>query len=364
MDESVNIEQDIPLAPFTSLRLGGPARYLARCTRVDDLRECLTWAVERSLPVHVLGGGSNTVFDDAGFEGLVIHVGLRGVDITIGGEGEATRVTAAAGEPWDALVARCIAEDLSGVECLSGIPGLVGATPIQNVGAYGQQVCESISEVRGLDRSSLTEVTFANADCAFAYRTSRFKTVDRDRVLITSVTYRLSRGCRPDIRYPELDRRLQADGLDLDALDPGRAASSAVREAVLGVRRSKSMVLDEEDPNARSAGSFFLNPTLSDGQLATVRQRCRERDVDPADLPVFPAEAGRHKISAAWLVERSGFVRGTRHGTAGVSEKHALALISHGDSAADLLALAADVAAAVEETFGVTLEREPVYVST
>lgn len=356
----MHIEQHMPLAPLTSLRLGGPARYLARCTSVEDLRESLAWAAERGQPTHILGGGSNTVFADAGFAGLVVQVQLRGVDITT--EGDTALVTAAAGEDWDPLVARCVAADLTGVECLSGIPGLVGATPMQNVGAYGQEVAESIVEVRAIERDSLEEVEFDNEDCAFGYRTSRFKGVNRDRFLITSVTYRLPRCRRPEIRYPELARRLQADGLDLDALDPGRPASGAVRSVVLAVRRGKSMVLDEADPNARSAGSFFLNPTLSDVQLESVRQRWQERGEDPASVPVFPVAEGLHKVAAAWLVERSGFLRGTRRGTAGISEKHALALVSYGDSATDLLALAAEVVAAVEKTFGVTLEREPVYV--
>lgn len=356
----MNIEQHIPLAPFTSLRLGGPARYLARCVSVEDLRESLTWGVDRGLPVHVLGGGSNTVFDDAGFDGLIVRVQLRGVDITT--DGDTALVTAAAGEDWDPLVARCVEADLSGVECLSGIPGLVGATPMQNVGAYGQEVAESIVEVRALRRDSLEEVRFDNEECAFAYRTSRFKGVDRDRFLITSVTYRLPRCRRPEIRYPELERRLQADGVDLDALAPGGAASGAVRDAVIAVRRGKSMVLDEADPNARSAGSFFMNPVLSDVQLERVRERWRERGGDPASMPVYPVAGGLHKAAAAWLVEQSGFARGTRRGTAGISEKHALALVSYGDSAADLLGLAAEVVAGVEATFGVTLEREPVYV--
>ncbi len=356
--EPVNIEQDQPLAPLTSLRLGGPARYLARCTSNGDLREALVWAAERGVSVHVLGGGSNTLFDDAGFDGLVLHVGLQGVDILRADE--AALVTAGAGEDWDGLVAHCVADDLSGIECLSGIPGLVGATPIQNVGAYGQQVADSIVEVRTLERSTLEEVTFSNVDCDFAYRTSRFKGADRDRYIITRVTYRLSRS-RPEIRYPELTRRLQVDGVDLQALAPGRVASGAVRDAVIAVRRSKSMVLDEGDANTRSAGSFFLNPTLSEVQLESLQERWEDQGGEATDIPTFANVQG-YKVAAAWLVERSGFARGTRRGSAGISQNHALALVNHGDSAADLLGLAAEIVTTVETTFGVTLEREPVYV--
>ncbi|MDA0335414.1 MAG: UDP-N-acetylmuramate dehydrogenase [bacterium] len=357
----MHIEQDIPLAPFTSLRLGGAARFLARCSSDEDLREALAWAAGRRLPVHVLGGGSNTVFADAGFAGLVIHVGTRGIDIRA--DGDAARVTAAAGEDWDQLVIRCIDADLSGVECLSGIPGLVGATPMQNVGAYGQEVSESIVEVQALSRDTLEPVIFAADECGFSYRTSRFKAVDRDRFLITAVSYRLCRRRRPEIRYADVTRRLQEDGLDLEALAPGRVASMAVRDAVIAVRRAKSMILDPADPNTRSAGSFFVNPVLTQRQLTRVRQGWQAKGQDASLLPAYATDNGLHKVPAAWLVEQAGFPRGTRRGQAGISTKHALALVSHGDSATDLLALAAAVTAAVRDVFGVTLEREPVYAA-
>jgi UDP-N-acetylmuramate dehydrogenase len=355
----VNIEEQVALAPLTSLRVGGPARWFARCASVDDLREALAWARTRGCGVHVLGGGSNTLFDDAGFDGLVIHVGLRGIERV--DDGDQARVTAAGGEDWDGFVARCIDEDLGGLECLSGIPGLVGATPMQNVGAYGQEVAETIVEVQGIDRATGEAVRFGRDDCAFAYRSSRFKADDRDRFVLTAVTYRLPVARRPEIRYAELARRLEADGIDLDGLPPGRDAGCAVRAAVLAVRRGKSMVLDPADPDARSAGSFFLNPTLTDEQLRALRERWEARGGDADDVPVFPA-AGGHKVPAAWLVERAGFARGTRHGGAGISSKHALALVSHGDRAADVRALAARVRDGVCEAFGIELEQEPVSV--
>lgn len=356
----MKIEENVPLAPLTSLRLGGAARYLARCTCVEDLREALAWARARALAVHVLGGGSNTIFDDAGFAGLVIRVALVGVVI----EPEATSATvyAAAGEDWDGLVRQSLEADLVGLECLSGIPGLVGATPIQNVGAYGQEVAEAIVEVQAIERDTGDEVCFAGSECGFAYRTSRFKVADRRRFVITRVVYQLPRGQRPEIRYPELGRQLERDGIDVEALGPGRPAGSAVRDAVLELRRSKSMVLDEADANTRSAGSFFLNPVLSEDEVADVRRRWQARGGAADEVPVYPVGDGVCRVPAAWLVERAGFARGTRRGDAAISDNHALALVNRGQRTADLLALADEVVTGVRECFGVCLEREPVYV--
>lgn len=356
----LRLEEHVPLAPLTSLRLGGAARYLARCDSTDAMRQALRWAGARHLPVHVLGGGTNTVFADAGYGGLVIKV--EGAGVQLAEDGDGVVVAAAAGADWDGLVSACVDAGLSGVECLSGIPGLVGATPMQNVGAYGQEVADAIVAVRALDRTGLEEVTFARAECGFGYRTSRFKTADRDRYLVTRVDYRLSRARRPEVRYAELARRLERDGVDLAALPPGREALRALRAAVLALRRGKSMVLDDADPNARSAGSFFLNPTLGDDALAALKARWQARGGDPATVPVYAAGAGAHKVAAAWLVERAGFAKGTVRGGAAVSEKHALALVNRGGTTADLLALATAVADAVHAAFGVRLEREPVCV--
>ncbi len=355
----MRIVDGVPLAPYTSLGLGGEARHFAHCTSEEEVREALRWGRSRGLPVHVLGGGSNTLFDDAGYDGLVLHVGLLGVRIEE--SGGVAAVSAAAGEDWDALVRRCIEVNLSGIECLSGIPGQVGATPMQNVGAYGQEVSDTIVEVRAIERDSGEGRTFANGECGFGYRTSRFKAEDRDRCIITGVTYRLPKSRRPEIRYPELQRRLEADGVDLESLAAGGPASAAVRDAVLDLRRGKAMLLDS-GPDSRSAGSFFLNPVLTGDQLADVRERWRERGGSAAEIPVYPAGGGRNKVAAAWLVERAGFAKGTLRGGAAISERHALALVNRGGGSADLLALAGEVAAGVRETFGVSLEPEPVYV--
>ena len=355
----MKIVDGVRLAPYTSLGLGGEARHLAHCTSEEEILEALGWGRSRGLPVHVLGGGSNTVFDDAGYDGLVLRVELLGVRVEESNGG--ALVSAAAGEDWDALVRRCIEADLSGVECMSGIPGQVGATPMQNVGAYGQEVCDTIVEVRAIERDSGEGRTFANGECGFGYRTSRFKAGDRDRYIITRVTYRLPKSRRPEIRYPELQRRLEAEGVDVGSLPAGAPASTAVREAVLDLRRGKAMLL-ESGPDSRSAGSFYLNPVLTGEQLAEVRERWRERGGSAAEIPVYPAVGGRHKVAAAWLVERSGFARGTRRSGAAISERHALALVNRGGTSSELLALAGEVAGAVRETFGVRLEPEPVYV--
>ena len=240
------LHENIPLAPLTTMGLGGPARYLAECTSLAEMRDCLTWAEAEGLPVQVLGGGSNVLFADAGYSGLVLKVGLSGVVFN------GATVEVAAGEDWDAFVQCCVERGLAGVECLSGIPGSVGATPIQNVGAYGQEVKDTIAEVRALDRQTLEEIAFAPAECGFAYRQSRFKGADRDRFIVTSVTYRLDDSGQPQIRYPELRRHVSDD----------RPTLATVRDTVLALRRGKSMVIDPQDPNSRSVGSFFLNPVI------------------------------------------------------------------------------------------------------
>lgn len=348
------IRENVTMAPHTTIGLGGRARYFAGCDSVERLRRCLTWAGEKGLPVQVLGGGSNTIFADSGFGGLVIKVDLPGM--TFCEAGPWTRVTAGAGQDWDGLVEACVGRGLAGIECLAGIPGQVGATPIQNVGAYGQEVAETIAQVRTLDRQSLDEMVFDAAACGFGYRHSRFKAADRNRHIVTEVSFRLRQQGRPDLAYPELRRHVEAR-VDLDALESGSPVLGAVREAVLALRRGKSMVVDPADPDSRSAGSFFLNPVLSRQDFAAL-----ERSVGHGrPIPTFAA-AGGIKVPAAWLVEQAGFAKGFRRGGVGISAHHALALINCGGSAAELLSLAADIENTVREKFGVRLEREPVVV--
>ena len=356
----IALRENEPLAPRTTMGVGGQARYWSSCSTVDELREALEWAHRRALPVQVLGGGSNTIFTDGTYPGLVLKVDLKGIaPAASDGDGDAI-VRVAAGEDWDDFVRHCVDVELSGIECLSGIPGLVGATPIQNVGAYGQDVAQTIVEVRALDRDRLEEVTFTAAQCHFRYRGSRFKGEDRDRFIITQVALVLRRGARPALDYPELREYLRRDG-GFDGLAAGRAASGAVRDAVLALRRAKSMVVDPQDPNTRCVGSYFLNPILLGPPLEAVEERWQASGTH-TDMPVFDEPDGRKKIPAAWLVENSGFGKGFRWGEAGISEHHALALVAYGKRAADVVRLGEMIQEAVEKRFGILLEREPVVV--
>jgi len=348
------IETNVPLAPHTTLGLGGPARYFTTAADEPALVERLRWAAARGLPVHVLGGGSNTVFADAGFDGLVVHVGLRG--IALARSGEHVLVTAAAGECWSALVDFCVDQGLGGIECLAGIPGQVGATPIQNVGAYGQEIGDVLWSVDALERGSLARVRLAGAECELGYRQSRFKRADRERFVILTVTLRLRAGARPVLRYPELEAAVRA-AVDLEALAPGAPALRAIRDQVVRLRRQKSMVVDPEDPESRSAGSFFVNPVLGPAALAALRARLPE----PQALPAHRA-AGGTKVSAAWLIEQAGFRRGYARRGVAVSSRHALALVNRGGTTTALLELAWEIQQAVRARFGIALELEPTIV--
>ncbi len=343
--------QTAALADFTTLRLGGPAARLVAAADEDAIVAAVRAADSAGEPLLVLAGGSNLVVADAGFPGTVVRIASRGVDV----DGDVLRV--AAGEPWDPLVARCVAEGRAGVECLSGIPGSVGATPIQNVGAYGQEVAETIVSVRAYDRVTGAVEEIANADCGFTYRSSAFKRAP-DRKVVLTVTFSLphASASRP-IRYPELARVL---GVEVG----GTAPLADVRGAVLALRRGKGMVIDPGDPDSVSAGSFFTNPVLDADAFAALEMRARARLGGDVRVPGFPQEDGAVKTSAAWLIERAGFARG--HGdpaTIAISGKHTLALTNRGaGTTAQLVALAREIAAGVREAFGVDLQPEPVFV--
>jgi UDP-N-acetylmuramate dehydrogenase len=332
----------VELAPLTTLRLGGPARRLVEASSEAELIAAVR---EAEPPVLVLAGGSNVVIADQGVPGTVVRVATRGVERDDG------RLVVAAGESWDALVADCVAGGLQGFECLAGIPGSVGATPIQNVGAYGQEVSETVESVRVLDRATDRVEEMAAAACGFRYRSSVFKY--RDRRVVLSVTFRLRRdGVSGPVRYAELARSL---GVPVG----GSAPLSEVREAVLALRRGKGMVIDPADPDSVSAGSFFTNPILSPEAFASLRDRAGP-DLRP---PAWPEPDGRVKTSAAWLIEQAGFRRGHGNGRVGISTKHTLALVNRGGgTTAELMALAREIAAGVHERFGVRLAPEPVLV--
>jgi UDP-N-acetylmuramate dehydrogenase len=335
----------VDLSAYTSLRLGGPAGALIEARTDAELCGAVGAATAASTPLLVLAGGSNVVIGDAGFAGTVVHVATRGIVR----EGAVLHV--AAGEPWDALVARCVADGLAGLECLAGIPGSVGATPIQNVGAYGQEVRETIVGVRALARATGAVHDLRPADCGFGYRTSAFKR-EPGRWLVLRVSFALEASAvsRP-IRYAELARTL---GVAIGETAP----LAAVREAVLGLRRAKGMVLDPDDPDTRSAGSFFTNPILDADAFAALVERAGTAP------PAFPEPDGRTKTSAAWLIERAGFTRGYGDPAGiAISTKHVLALTNRGaGTTAALIALAREIADGVQAAFGVALVPEPVFV--
>lgn len=358
MTARLEIQHNEPIARHTTIGLGGPARFFAVANSEEQLLEALKFAEHERVPVFILGGGSNIIVPDAGFGGLMVKVGLRG--IRVGTHGESTDVTVGAGEEWDPFVRHCIGEGLAGIECLSGIPGLVGATPIQNVGAYGQEVKDTVVAVTAIDRRTRENVKFTNADCGFGYRQSRFKGYDADHFIIMDVTFRLRPNGRPDIRYPELKRRLDAT-VRLDGLENGRPVLEAVRESVLALRKAKSMVLDPSDPHTRSVGSFFMNPILTHEEFQYLQGRCGSLGIDGA-IPSFPSEEGV-KVPAAWLIEHAGFAKGYRDADVGISLHHSLALVNYGGSTSDLLTLAGKIQDAVSKKFGIMLQREPVIVS-
>jgi UDP-N-acetylmuramate dehydrogenase len=344
----VTPQENVPLAPRTTLAVGGPARAFVQARDEYTVLDALDWAKARGLPLFVMGGGSNLVVADEGVDGLVVQIDLRGI-YTREVEG-LVALTAAAGEPWDDLVHRAVEHGWAGLECLSGIPGLVGATPIQNVGAYGQEVSDTVAEVRALDTRSGEIVTLANRDCGFAYRDSRFKSVEPGRWVVLSVSYRLQPGGLPTVRYADVEKHLEDQRITAPTL-------ADVRESVLAIRRGKSMVLDDpHDPNRRSCGSFFTNPIVTAADLTRIDARV----LDHA-MPRWPQPDGRVKLSAAWLIERAGFRRGHRHGKVGLSTRHALAIVCHeGARARDVLEFARHLRQAVEERCGARLSFEPV----
>jgi UDP-N-acetylmuramate dehydrogenase len=344
----LNVEHYVPLAARCTLGVGGAARFFVRAQDEKTLIQALEWADQGGVVVRVLGGGSNVVIADTGLDALVVRVGLRGRRVRDEAD-DSVEITVAAGEPWDDLVDYAVNRGWSGLECLSGIPGLVGAAPIQNVGAYGQEIAETVSRVRAYDRISRSVTTITPEDCGFAYRDSMFKSAAPDRYVILDVTFRLKKGGAPTVRYAELAMRLQSEGV-VDA------SLRDVRRAVIALRRTKSMLLDQDDPNRRSCGSFFVNPIVSPDELPRIERRTGTA----SGMPQFPQSDGQVKLSAAWLIERAGFSKGLRRGPVGISTKHALALVCHeGARAGTLITFAREIRDRVRDRFGVTLVAEP-----
>ncbi|MFC8264793.1 UDP-N-acetylmuramate dehydrogenase [Streptomyces cinereoruber] len=350
--EPVQLLHDAPLAPLTTFRLGGPASRLVTATTDDEVIAAVREADDAGTPLLVIGGGSNLVIGDKGFDGTALRIATTGFSL------DGTRLELAAGEVWTDAVARTVEAGLAGIECLAGIPGSAGATPIQNVGAYGQDVSATVTEVVAYDRTTRETVTLTNAECAFSYRHSRFKE-HPERYVVLRVRFALedADGLSAPIKYAETARALGVEAGD-------RVPLAAARETVLKLRAGKGMVLDPEDHDTWSAGSFFTNPILTAEQYEAFLARVAERlgpDVVP---PAFPAgEEGAVKTSAAWLIDRAGFTKGYGSGPARISTKHTLALTNRGEATTeDLLALAREVVAGVGDAFGITLVNEPVTV--
>jgi UDP-N-acetylmuramate dehydrogenase len=348
----MHIQENQPLAPLTTFGIGGPARWFAEIDTESDLAEAVKWADGAGVPLFVLGGGSNLLVSDRGFDGLVLHIRLAGVAVADAADDSAHRIySGAAGEDWDAFVERAARDNCAGIECLAGIPGTVGGTPVQNVGAYGQEVASTIVRVRAYDLSQCEFVDLDAEDCEFAYRRSRFNSTDRGRFIVTRVDYRLIPDGEPTLRYADLQAAF---------VRGAKPALPEVTAAVRRIRQSKGMFLVEGDPDCRSAGSFFKNPVVAE---ALANQIALDSSKEP---PRFSAGrgaegAGKVKLPAAWLIEQAGFAKGDALGAAAISSRHTLALINRGGATADeILALAGRIQDAVERRFSIRLEMEPV----
>jgi len=345
--------ENIPLAQLTTFKIGGPAKYFVEARNVGEVQEAVTFAHSRDLPLFVLGGGSNLLVADAGWAGLVLKVALQGIDQRSGHDEDGRSLfDAGAGESWDKFVSHAVIARCAGVECLSGIPGSVGGTPVQNVGAYGQEVSETIASVQVLDLKDAQVRELCPEACGFSYRASIFNTTERGRFIVLRVTYALTPEGSPRIAYADLKHHFE-----------GRETTpklAETREAVRHIRALKGMLIVPGDPDCQSAGSFFKNPVLSQEQHEDLKQRAATRGFT---VPNYPALETRKKVSAAWLVERSGFAKGFGFGRVGISTKHALAIVNRGGAtAADVLALKEQIQHRVEEIWDVHLEPEPVMV--
>jgi UDP-N-acetylmuramate dehydrogenase len=342
------IQENVPLAPLTTLRVGGPARYFIEARTIVDAQEAIEFADSRSLPMFVLGGGSNLIVSDAGWSGVVLKIAIAGIEE----RAQDGIFEVGAGEEWDKFVANAVSRNFSGVECLSGIPGSVGGTPVQNVGAYGQEVAETIQTVTVLDIHKRKVCELNNEDCGFHYRTSIFNTTHRGQYIILKVSYELIAGNKPHLQYADLKNHF-AGWNEVPTL-------ADVREAVRKIRASKGMLITAGDPDCRSAGSFFKNPVLSADSFDRLTKRATEKNLQ---IPSYPALESQRKVSAAWLVEHSGFGKGFVTGNVGISRKHALAIVNRGEAtAADVVALKNHIQDRVEDIWSIRLDPEPVFI--
>jgi UDP-N-acetylmuramate dehydrogenase len=349
----MEIQQNIPLAPLTTFQIGGPARFFVEARSCAEVEEAVRFSYAQNLPLFVLGGGSNLLVADSGWPGLVLKVAILGIDRHPSRKEDGKVLfDVGAGESWDRFVSHAVAAQCAGVECLSSIPGSAGGTPVQNVGAYGQEVSETIESVEVFDlRDGQIREMCAEA-CGFSYRASIFNTSERGRFIILRVTYALTPGGEPRLEYADLKRHF--------AGRESRPNLAETREAVRHIRARKGMVITPGEPDSQSAGSFFKNPVVSEQQHEELQKRASAKGLT---IPAYPALEKNHKVSAAWLVEHSGFARGYGFGHVGISSKHALAIINRGGAtAAEVLALKEEIQHRVQELWGVPLEPEPVMV--
>jgi len=344
------LQENVPLAPLTTMQVGGPARYFVEAHTHIEVSEAVGLARSRNLPLFVLGGGSNLVISDAGWPGLVLKIAVPGIEVR--SEEGKSLFEVGAGETWDKFVARALARNCAGIECLSGIPGSVGGTPVQNVGAYGQEVAETIASVLAFDLRDGQVRELCSEACGFSYRTSIFNSSHRGRYIILRATYALIPDGQPHIQYADLKKYFAGWN--------GTPTLAETRDAVRKIRASKGMLISPGDDDCRSAGSFFKNPVLSPEQYQELTARAVVRNVQ---VPSYPALDALKKVSAAWLVEHSGFSKGFGDGPVGISSKHALAIVNRGEAtAADIVAFKDLIRQRVEDIWGIRLEPEPVFV--
>ncbi len=363
----LNLKENISLSDYTTIKLGGKARYFCDCIDEEEIIACLNFISENKLKYQILGGGSNIIFPDEGFDGLILKTAMKNISLTGKGGSNEVEVIAEAGVNWDDFVRFCVAQGFAGIECLSGIPGTAGATPIQNVGAYGQDVSQVIKEVSAIEIDTLNKVKFSNADCHFGYRESKFKSEDSNKYIITEVKFVLKRIGEPLIQYPDLIKSLNDNNYVLSNDDvkyyfkdikDSKEKLKIIRDAIIEIRKRKGMVTDKNDPDSISCGSFFTNPILSGEEFKAFKNNLVKKEINDIEIPHFKTLKGI-KVPAAWLIENAGFKKGYRKNGAGISSKHTLALINCGGKTKNVIELANEICGKVFELFGIKLETEP-----
>lgn len=354
MSNNLNVQENISLAPFTTFKIGGNARYFITAETEKEIIDAINFANENDFEIFILGGGSNILVSDDGFDGLVLKIASKGI-LQAEIDDQFVAVTAQAGEDWDEFVEFCVNKDLAGIECLSGIPGLVGGTPIQNVGAYGQEVSETIKTVRVYDRKSKQVLELSNQDCGFEYRKSIFNTTQKDRFVVLSVVFNLQKNGKAKIAYADLQKHFVDRNPTL----------AETRKIVRQIRESKGMLVRQGGLDSQSAGSFFKNPIVDKEKYNEIQKIAHKLELIGRDdkVPSFFVDENNVKIPAAWLIEKSGFHKGFQNGKAGLSTCHTLALTNRGNAKAeDILKLKEIIQSKIKELFEIELTPEPNFI--